>query len=100
MARLGPESGGAREADLLTSDAHQGLKGATATIFAGASWQRCRTHFMANLLFKIPLSRAARRWTTTAEESCTTGTMRDEKGLNWEPGGVRSRAGVRRSGAS
>ena len=41
------------------------------------------------------LSRAARRWTTTAEESCTAGTMRDEKGLNWEPGGVRSRAGIR-----
>ena len=46
------------------------------------------------------VSRAARRWTTTAEESCTTGTMRDEKGLNWEPGGVRSGAGVRKSGAS
>ena len=25
--------------------------------------------------FRYGLSRAARRWTTTAEESCTTGTM-------------------------
>ena len=48
----------------------------------------------------VSVSRAARRWTTTAEESCTTGTMRDDKGPNWEPGGVRSGAGGRRSGAS
>ena len=38
------------EADLVASDAHGGLKDA----IAGASWQRCRTHFMSNLLFKIP----------------------------------------------
>ena len=36
--------------ELVTSDAHQGLKNAIAAVFAGASWQRCRTHFMANLL--------------------------------------------------
>ena len=35
--------------ELVTSDAHQGLKNAIAAVFAGASWQRCRTHFMANL---------------------------------------------------
>ena len=34
----------------VLSDAHQGLKDAIATIFAGAAWQRCRTHFMAELL--------------------------------------------------
>ena len=34
--------------ELVTSDAHQGLKNAIAAVFAGASWQRCRTHFMAN----------------------------------------------------
>ena len=33
--------------ELVTSDAHQGLKNAIAAVFAGASWQRCRTHFMA-----------------------------------------------------
>ena len=48
------ERGSEREADLVTSDAHRGLKDATATVFAGASWQRCRTHFMSNLLFNIP----------------------------------------------
>ena len=29
--------------ELVISDAHQGLRDATATVFAGASWQRCRT---------------------------------------------------------
>ena len=40
--------------ELVTSDAHQGLKNAIAAVFAGASWQRCRTHFMANLLSRVP----------------------------------------------
>ena len=40
--------------ELVTSDAHQGLKSAIAAVFAGASWQRCRTHFMANLLTRVP----------------------------------------------
>ena len=40
--------------ELAISDAHQGLKQAIATVFAGAAWQRCRTHFMANLLTRVP----------------------------------------------
>ena len=40
--------------ELVTSDAHQGLKNAITAVFAGASWQRCRTHFMANLLTRVP----------------------------------------------
>jgi putative transposase len=39
---------------LVTSDAHCGLKEAIATVFTGASWQRCRTHFMTNLLSRVP----------------------------------------------
>ena len=39
---------------LVTSDAHQGLKDAIATVFAGGSWERCRTHFMTNLLVEQP----------------------------------------------
>ena len=42
--------------ELVTSDAHQGLKDAVATVFGGASWQRCRTHFMRNLLTRVPKS--------------------------------------------
>jgi putative transposase len=39
---------------LVTSDAHQGLKAAIRAVLDGASWQRCRTHFMRNLLVKVP----------------------------------------------
>lgn len=42
--------------ELVTSDAHEGLKSAIATTLPGASWQRCRTHFMRNLLAKVPKS--------------------------------------------
>jgi putative transposase len=41
---------------LVISDAHQGLKDAIAAVFSGASWQRCRTHFMTNLLTRVPKS--------------------------------------------
>ena len=39
---------------LVTSDAHSGLKAAIAGELPGCSWQRCRTHFMRNLLNKVP----------------------------------------------
>jgi putative transposase len=40
--------------ELVISDAHGGIKAAIAAVFAGASWQRCRTHFMANLATRTP----------------------------------------------
>lgn len=40
----------------VVSDAHQGLKQAVAAELPGAVWQRCRTHFMRNLLTKVPKS--------------------------------------------
>jgi putative transposase len=39
---------------LVTSDAHRGLKGAIEAILVGASWQRCRVHFMRNALSLVP----------------------------------------------
>ncbi|MQB01748.1 MAG: IS256 family transposase [Actinobacteria bacterium] len=39
---------------LVVSDCHLGLKAAIAAVLHGASWQRCRTHFMRNLLAKVP----------------------------------------------
>lgn len=39
---------------LVISDAHLGLRDAIATILTGASWQRCRVHFMRNALAKVP----------------------------------------------
>jgi len=39
---------------LVISDAHEGLKGAIATVLLGAAWQRCRVHFLRNVLSRIP----------------------------------------------
>lgn len=40
---------GLRGVQLVISDAHEGLKAAAARVL-GATWQRCRVHFMRNLL--------------------------------------------------
>ena len=39
---------------LVISDAHEGLKNAIGSVLPGAGWQRCRTHFMRNLLTRVP----------------------------------------------
>jgi putative transposase len=39
---------------LVISDAHEGLKAAIAGVFVGSSWQRCRVHFMRNVLARVP----------------------------------------------
>jgi len=39
---------------LVTSDAHSGLKAAIAAELPGCTWQRCRTHFVRNLLSRVP----------------------------------------------
>lgn len=39
---------------LVISDAHGGLREAIGATLDGASWQRCRTHFTANLADRIP----------------------------------------------
>jgi len=41
---------------LVTSDAHAGLVAAIAATLPGASWQRCRTHYAANLMSLTPKS--------------------------------------------
>ncbi len=40
--------------ELVVSDAHCGLVAAIRVAFQGASWQRCRVHFMRNVLAKVP----------------------------------------------
>jgi transposase-like protein len=47
---------GLRGVRLATSDAHPGLVDAIAATLPGAAWQRCRTHFMRNLLTRVPKS--------------------------------------------
>src|SRR5215207_4483144 len=39
---------------LVISDAHTGLKAAISSVFLGAAWQRCRVHFMRNVLAVVP----------------------------------------------
>ena len=41
---------------LVTSDAHQGLIAAIGATLTGAAWQRCRTHYAANLMSATPKS--------------------------------------------
>ena len=39
---------------LVTSDAHNGLVAAIGATLPGAAWQRCRTHYAANLMAATP----------------------------------------------
>jgi len=39
---------------LVASDAHRGLKDAITTVLQGATWQRCRVHFLRNILAFVP----------------------------------------------
>jgi len=48
---------------LVISDAHRGLVDAIAAALPGAAWQRCRTHYLRNLLTRVPKS--AQPWVAT-----------------------------------
>jgi putative transposase len=48
---------------LVVSDAHRGLVDAIGAALPGAAWQRCRTHYLRNLLTKVPKS--AQPWVAT-----------------------------------
>jgi len=48
---------------LLTSDAHAGLVAAVGATLPGAAWQRCRTHYAANLMGVTP--KASWPWVKT-----------------------------------
>src|SRR3982750_1638419 len=43
---------------LVISDAHAGLKAAIGAVLLGAAWQRCRVHFMRNVLARVPKGNA------------------------------------------
>jgi transposase-like protein len=48
---------------LVTSDAHNGLVAAIGATLPGAAWQRCRTHYAANLMAATP--KASWPWVKT-----------------------------------
>ena len=39
---------------LVISDSHAGLKAAIGSVLLGAAWQRCRVHFLRNVLAQVP----------------------------------------------
>jgi putative transposase len=39
---------------LVISDAHTGLKQAISAVLLGVAWQRCRVHFLRNVLAQVP----------------------------------------------
>jgi putative transposase len=43
---------------LVISDHHLGLKHAIQAVFVGSAWQRCRVHFLRNVLAKVPKASA------------------------------------------
>lgn len=45
---------GLEEVWLVVSDAHKGLTKAIKESFVGCAWQRCKVHFMRNILARIP----------------------------------------------
>jgi putative transposase len=45
---------GLHGAPVVISDHHRGLMNAIDAVMVGASWQRCRVHFMRNVLAKVP----------------------------------------------
>src|SRR3954467_13034871 len=52
------EARGLAGTQLVISDAHAGLKAAIAAVLLGAAWQRCRVHFMRNVLARVPKGNA------------------------------------------
>ena len=45
---------GMQKVGLVVSDAHAGIQAALKSAFIGSAWQRCKVHFMRNILAKIP----------------------------------------------
>jgi len=54
---------------LVISDAHEGLKAAISTVLSGTTWQRCRVHFMRNLLATVPHGAPRRSRPSSARSS-------------------------------
>jgi len=58
---------------LVVSDAHEGLKTALSQALSGATWQRCRVHFMRNVLAHV--TRADRSVVAAALRRCLHRTI-------------------------
>ncbi len=65
---------------LVVSDAHTGLTAAISTVLQGAAWQRCRVHFLRNVLAKVPKAEAdmVAAYIRTVFAQPTPGAVRDQ----------------------
>jgi putative transposase len=54
------KSRGMKRLSLCISDAHAGIQAAVRKEWLGTSWQRCKVHFMRNILAKVPHKEKAR----------------------------------------
>lgn len=67
---------------LVISDAHEGLRAAIRKTMSGASWQRCRVHFVRNLLAPVP--KASQEMVAAAFRSIFTLTTADDVKARWD----------------
>jgi putative transposase len=67
---------------LVISDAHEGLRAAIRRNLQGASWQRCRVHYVRNLLAPVP--KASQEMVAAAFRSIFTLTTADEVTARWD----------------
>jgi len=59
---------GLRGVQLVVSDAHEGLKGAIASVLQGASWQRCRVDTAGEFIFSDQAARPLAAMRATKRE--------------------------------
>jgi len=71
---------------LVISDAHEGLRAAVRKNLQGASWQRCRVHYVRNLLAPVP--KAHQEMVAAAFRSIFTLTTPDDVKARWDEGAV------------
>jgi Transposase, Mutator family len=70
----GPRARGMKSVELVISDAHPGLEDAIASVLRGATWQRCRTHFIRNLLTHVCRRPPTPSWRPTCGPSSPSPT--------------------------
>jgi transposase-like protein len=79
---------------LVISDAHRGLVEAIAATLPGAGWQRYRTHYLRNLLTKVPKS--AQPWVATLVRTIFDQPAAEEVAAQHARWSTRWKAGIRR----
>ena len=67
---------------LVISDAHEGLRAAIRKTLQGASWQRCRVHYVRNLMAPVP--KASQEMVAAAFRSIFTLTTPADVAARWD----------------